>query len=97
LRNNWRIYRLPGSREIWHLDSGPETQVFNVRGYTCLMPSRSIDIGGMNVPRAWIQIRGCDCSLHIINDIAIFAPLEKKLEKKCVCTTQEQPCVGTKV
>src|SRR5258706_11435561 len=30
---NWRIYRLPGSREIWHIDSGPGTQVFNVRGY----------------------------------------------------------------
>jgi hypothetical protein len=88
---NWRIYRLPGSREVWHLDSGPGTDIYNVRGYRCFIPSHSVDIGGTNVPRAWIQIH-CGCSLHIINGIAIFSPggvLCKKTElSKCVAVQE---------
>jgi hypothetical protein len=65
----WRIYRLPGSREIWHIDSGAGTKVFNVRGYEAQVPSVSVDIGGNNMPRAWIQMDG---ELHIIDGIAVF-------------------------
>jgi hypothetical protein len=67
----WRIYRLPGSRENWHIDMGDGTPVINVRHWECLAASESIDIGGNNVPRAWIEIRGTD--LHIVNEKAIFA------------------------
>jgi hypothetical protein len=66
----WRIYRLPGSREIWHIDSGPGTQIFNVRGYKCAADSQSVDIGGNNVPRAWIEVHG---ELHLVNGIALFS------------------------
>ncbi len=66
---NWRIYRLPGSREIWHIDAGCGTPVFNVRRYSCNVPSRSVDIGGSNVPRAWIEIDG-DAELHITDGVA---------------------------
>lgn len=52
----WRIYRLPGSREVWHVDSGPGTHIVNVRGFEIYVPCRSIDVGGDNVPRAWIEI-----------------------------------------
>lgn len=68
---NWRIYRLPGSREIWHVDSGSGTAVLNVHGYQCHAPSRSVDIGGSNVPRAWIEICG-GTELHLIKGIAVF-------------------------
>jgi hypothetical protein len=66
---NWRIYRLPGSRGVWHIDSGPGTQIFNVRGYHAA-DSYSKDIGGEHIPRAWIQID--EQELHIVNGEAIF-------------------------
>lgn len=65
----WRIYRLPGSRAVWHIDSGPGTEVFNVKGYSCATDSESIDIGGNNVPRAWIETTA---ELHIVNGVALF-------------------------
>jgi hypothetical protein len=64
----WRIYRLPGSRKIWHIDSGCGTQIFNVRGYEAQVPSISIDAEAES-PRAWIQLDG---ELHIIDGIAVF-------------------------
>jgi hypothetical protein len=67
---NFRIYRLPGSRRFWHIDTGPGTQVWNVHGYDCFTDSRSVDIGGENVPRAWIEISGAE--LHVVNGVAIF-------------------------
>lgn len=76
----WRIYRLPGSREIWHIDGGrrtkcgqwiSETQIINVQQWNCNVDSRSVDIGGNNTPRAWIEIDS-PCYLHIINGVAIF-------------------------
>jgi hypothetical protein len=66
---NWRIYRLPGSRAMWHIDAGCGTPVFNVRGYNAA-ESKSVDIGGNNVPRAWIEISGQE--FHIINGWAYF-------------------------
>jgi hypothetical protein len=66
----WRIYRLPGSREVWHIDSGPDTQIFNVKTWQCAADSKSVDIGGMNVPRAWIEIYG---ELHLVDGIALFS------------------------
>lgn len=69
---NWRIYRLPGSREIWHIDGGSGTPVINVRGYNCFAASRSVDIGGANVPRAWIEVNGRESELHIVDGIAHF-------------------------
>jgi len=67
---DWRIYRLPGSREIWHVDSGCGTQVFNVKGYCCAADTESVDISGNHVPRAWIAVNNSE--LHIVNGKALF-------------------------
>lgn len=66
----WRIYRLPGSRDVWHIDSGCRSQVFNVKAYESLVGSRSKNVGGEHVPRSWIEIQYAE--LHIINGVAIF-------------------------
>lgn len=79
---NWRIYRLPGSREIWHVDSGPGTKIFNVRGYEAVVMTRSIDIGGNNTPRAWIQAEG---ELHIVNGIAVFDRVRVQCQRVEIC------------
>lgn len=76
----WRIYRLPGSRDIWHIDSGKGTQVFNVRGYKCAADSSSVDIGGNNSPRAWIEIYG---ELHLIDGTAFFS--HQAILKETIC------------
>jgi hypothetical protein len=76
----WRIYRLPGSREVWHIDSGCGTQVFNVRGYKCAADSESVDIGGMHSPRAWIQVFG---ELHVVNGMALFSFAWDTEQVKC--------------
>lgn len=74
----WRIYRLPGSRENWHIDAGQDTQPINVKRYECQVVSHSVDIGGNNVPRAWIEITESD--LHIINGVAVFSPANVTVE-----------------
>jgi hypothetical protein len=79
---NWRIYRLPGSREVWHVDSGDGTVIYNVHGYVCMVPSRSIDIGGNNSPRAWIEIDS-RFELHLMDGVARFSNPHQKL---CTCT-----------
>ena len=79
----WRIYRLPGSRKMWHIDSGPGTKVFNVTGYSA-EKSYSKDIGGDNVPRAWIEI--AEQELHIVNGIAVFESFVLVPESSSVCT-----------
>jgi hypothetical protein len=68
----WRIYRLPGSRENWHIDAGHGTQPLNVRVYECRVTSHSVDIGGNNVPRAWIEVE--ESELHLVNGVAVFSP-----------------------
>lgn len=77
---NWRIYRLPGSREIWHIDAGENTPVFNVRNYECDTPSRSDGNGGTSQPRSWIAVQG---DLHIIGGIAVFSHM--KVAEKISC------------
>lgn len=53
----WRIYRLPGSRKIWHIDSGPGTKIINVLALHSLCPMASIDVG-CGYPRAWFEVHG---------------------------------------
>jgi len=80
--HNWRIYRLPGSKKIWHIDSGPCTPVVNVTGYVSNVPNRSIGVGGENVPREWIEV----CSryfLHIVDGVAYFDPFIYKPRNIC--------------
>ena len=87
----WRIYRLPGSREVWHIDSGCGTQVFNVRGFEANVRTKAVDIGGNNVPRAWIEIDS-RYFLHIINGVAMFDQFDVsprnfcKVDNKCVAS-----------
>jgi hypothetical protein len=75
----WRVYRLPGSRKIWHIDNGPDTQILNVLGVQFDDQTKSVDIG-CGVPRAWLQLEHSE--LHVINGVAIFSyPLAEVLEK----------------
>lgn len=68
----WRIYRLPGSRSVWHIDTGPNTAIINVRAFsldgTC---AASVDMG-TGFPRAWIEIPYGSTELYIIQDVAIW-------------------------
>lgn len=65
----WRIYRLPGSRNVWHIDQGESTTIVNVLGYQA-EKSYSVDIGD-GWPRAWIEIPE-EYELHVVNGIGIF-------------------------
>jgi hypothetical protein len=67
---NWRIYRLPGSREIWHIDAGCIRHAFDVKHWRSNVPTNDKDIGGNNVPRAWVEIQNAE--LHLIDGVAVF-------------------------
>jgi hypothetical protein len=67
---NWRIFRLPGSREWWHIDFGCGTPIINVQQWETHVKARNKDVGGNNVPRQWVEIIGAD--LHIVNGVAVF-------------------------
>ena len=66
----WRIYRLPGSREFWHIDSGPGTQIVNVKAFHIECPCTSVDEGGKELVRAWIEVNMAN--LYIQNGTALF-------------------------
>lgn len=70
---NWRIYRLPGSRDKWHVDNGDGTPVVNIHSYDCRVPSRSVDRGD-GVPRAWIEIDAKTSVLKLSGDRAVWVP-----------------------
>lgn len=78
---NWRVYRLPGSRNVWHVDSGPNTVVINVVGYRAA-ETHSVDIGD-GWPRAWIALDNQE--LHIVNGIAIFTVADKMENPVMAC------------
>lgn len=64
---------MPGSRTLWHIDAGEDTQIVNVERWQSRVPTKSVDIGGMNVPRAWIEIEGePQIDLHILNGVAVW-------------------------
>lgn len=67
---NWRIYRLPGSMKVWHIDRGQGTRIINVFGYKINVPSHSVDVENQN-PRGWIEVDSHSV-LHIIEGIAIW-------------------------
>lgn len=79
----FRIYRLPGSKEFWHIDAGAQTPVFNVRGYQCNVDSFSIDDFNSHLryggPRAWIEVPQ-PCELHVINGVAVFTFPQAEIE-----------------
>lgn len=54
----WRVYRLPGSRQWWHIDSGPGTPVVNCLGFMSDVPLQTVNGPGDVVPRAWVQVEG---------------------------------------
>jgi hypothetical protein len=69
----WRMYRLPGSMKVWHIDSGPNTAIVNVLGFQIAAQAKSVDIGGNNHPHTWVEFDAEETHLFIINHIAIFA------------------------
>jgi len=53
----WRVYRLPGSRQWWHIDSGPETKLINVNSIEFgLTGAYSVDMPDQFQPRAWFEL-----------------------------------------
>lgn len=64
----WRIYRLPGSRRVWHIDSGAGTPVVNVLDIYSSVPFRSVDTNSNAMPRAWFEVGGCspDAIVHLV-------------------------------
>lgn len=73
----WRIYRLPGSREFWHIDSGPGTQIVNVKAFHIECPCTSVDEGGKELVRAWIEVNMAN--LYIQNGTALFVGMDYKV------------------
>lgn len=69
----YRIYRVPGSKQWWHIDTGANTVVFNVKGYVTTVASKSVDRPDLH-PRAWIEIEQTDTDFHIVNGVAEFTP-----------------------
>lgn len=86
----WRIYRLPGSRETWHIDSGAGTPVINVRGFDLrFVRAVSIDKPGAEQPRAWISVSE-ESEFFIINGIAVW---EYKQKPCALAECPSAPCV----
>jgi len=62
----WRIYRLPGSREVWLIDHGPGSLLLSCRHWTILPEVLSVSSGhgpADQTPREWIEVFGADLSL----------------------------------
>lgn len=54
----WRVYRLPGSLQFWHIDSGPGTVVINCLGFMSDVVVRTVHGPGDMQPRFWVEIEG---------------------------------------
>lgn len=67
---NWRIYRLPGSRENWLIDHGPNSMVLTCHAFDAKLPTRSVNGDPAATPRAWIAVNGAE--LHLSDGVAIF-------------------------
>lgn len=83
----WRIYRLPGSRTVWHIDMGPGTQVLNVTEFICRVDIKSVDIGD-GFPRAWMQIDRENSQMHMFNGVAVF-DFDIDINAKIICAMKE--------
>jgi hypothetical protein len=83
----WRIYRLPGSRTVWHIDMGPDTQVLNVTDFICRVDIKSVDIGD-GFPRAWMQIDRETSQLHLVSGVAVF-DFNIDVTEKIICAIKE--------
>lgn len=68
--DKFRVYRLPSSREVWLVDSGPETEVHRVRGIEIKCHAISRD-NPAETPRAWLEVDAKE--MFIMGDVAIFA------------------------
>lgn len=53
----FRVYRLPGSQRVWHVDTGVGTTVINVFAFMSDVPVRTVK-GDGNPLIAWIEIEG---------------------------------------
>lgn len=80
----WRIYRLPGSRNFWHIDlygvnadekektmTVENSDIINVTAIEFNTDVKTVDIK-CGFPRAWLQIEYEKAYLHIVNGKAIF-------------------------
>ncbi len=66
----WRIYRLPGSMQFLHIDSGQGTPIVNVHGFELFAHSHWNQNCGAIQPRGWIEVETDD--FYIVDGIALF-------------------------
>lgn len=76
----FRIYRLPGSREFWLIDSGAGTPVIKVLTWKAQPPTKSVEVGAEANPRAWIEVTG-HCYIQSRYTEAVFVT-PKTIEEK---------------
>lgn len=82
----WRLYRLPGSMLLWHVDNGAGTQIINVRGFEIYAGCYSVDKPTEH-PRAWIELTNAE--LHVVDGVAVFLGIPTS----CVVAEQASaPC-----
>jgi hypothetical protein len=62
---NWRIYRLPGSREWWLIDHGPGSLVLRAKYWEAGAGVRTRSVNGdpTKQPIAWIWVSQSDLYL----------------------------------
>lgn len=65
---NWRIYRLPGSKEWWLIDHGPGGVVLFCKHWESLPSTRDAE-NPTGHPRAWIAVSGI---LYLEGEKAVF-------------------------
>lgn len=66
----WRIYRLPGSKQWLHIDSGYGTPIINVTGFEIFAPSHWGQNCGAVQPRGWIEVE--TDGFFIVDGTALF-------------------------
>jgi hypothetical protein len=52
---SWRIYRLPGSKEWWLIDTGDGTALVYTKSFEFTSIPRAVDRAGTASPRAWLE------------------------------------------
>jgi hypothetical protein len=68
-RVNWRIYRLPGSKEQWLIDHGPGSMVLVCKKWVSNGVVASVNGNPAATPRAWIHLKG---TLFLSDGVAEF-------------------------
>jgi hypothetical protein len=67
----WRLYRLPGSRRMWLIDSGPGTEILTCTGIQGLFYAREFSDDNAQ-PRAWLELVASNLYIDSESGVAYF-------------------------